>query len=343
MATNRSAFEALLDKFEPTIRNAFLAAIMDIRSQVTLKRLVERLERGDVAGALDVLQIDREAFGAFELALADAFNAGGTGFASELKLRDPQGQRVVFRFGVRNPEAEAWLRDHSASLVTRIVEDQRNMIRTVLVQGLADGQNPRRSALDVVGRISRATGKREGGLIGLTGPQERFVASARSELTSGDLAGYLARERRDKRFDRTIAAAIKSGKPLDAATVDRIVGRYADRLLALRGEMLARSETLAALNGSRHQAMKQAIAQGKVDARYVTKTWRSAHDSRVRFTHAVLSGQKVGLDDAFVSPSGARLLFPGDPSAPAHETVGCRCYLSMEVDYIGQFAARRAA
>lgn len=69
MATsNRSAFEQLLDKYEPVLKAAFLDAIADIRSQVTLKLLVERLEHGDVAGALDVLQIERAAFGPLELA-----------------------------------------------------------------------------------------------------------------------------------------------------------------------------------------------------------------------------------------------------------------------------------
>lgn len=343
MATNRSAFELLLDKYEPVLKAAFLDAIADIRSQVTLKLLVERLERGDVAGALDVLQIERSAFGPLELALVEVYNAGGMDLANGLKLRDPQGQRVLFRFGVRNPEAEAWLAQHSATLVTRIVEDQRQGIRTALTEGLAQGNNPRRTALDIVGRVSRVTGKREGGIIGLTAPQERFIASARQELISGDYSAYLTRERRDHRFDRTIAAAIKSGKPLDRATVDRIVGRYSDRLLELRGEMLSRTETMTALGKSRDDAMRQAIQSGKVDASYVAKTWRSAGDSRVRHTHRALNGTAVGYFDGFQSPSGARLMFPGDPSAPISETSGCRCTVEYKVDYTGQFLARRAA
>ena len=343
MTTNRSRFEQLLDKYEPVLKAAFLDAIDDIRSKVTLKLLVERLERGDVAGAIDVLQIERETFGPLELAIAEAYNAGGTDMASSLKLRDPQGQRILFRFGVRNPEAETWLREHSSTLVTRIVEDQRQGIRKALAEGMAVGQNPRTTALDVVGRVSRVTGRREGGIIGLTAQQERFVASARQELLSGDYGAYLARERRDRRFDRPIIAAMKSGKPLDRAAVDRIVGRYSDRLLELRGEMLSRTETMAALGKSRDDAMKQAIKSGKVDAMFVTKTWRSAADGRVRHTHRALNGDTVGYLEGFQSPSGARLMFPGDPSAPISETSGCRCAVEYKVDYTGQFLARRAA
>lgn len=343
MVTNRSPFEQLLDEYEPKLQKAFLDAIADIKSQVVLKALVERLERGDVPGAIALLNIDAEAFGKLDLAFVEAYNAGGMGLAGELKLRDPDGQRIVFRFGVRNPEAEAWLREHSATLVTRIVEDQRTAIRTALAEGLTQGQNPRTTALDVVGRVSRVTGKREGGIIGLTAPQERFVASARQELMSGDLRAYLARERRDKRFDGTIRAAIKSGKPLDRGTVDRITGRYADRLLVLRGEMLSRTETMMALGKSRDDAMRQAITSGKVDAAFVTKTWRSAGDSRVRHTHRAMNGDQVGYFDGFQSPSGARLMFPGDPAAPISETSGCRCTVEYKVDYTGQFLARRAA
>lgn len=343
MATNRSAFELLLDKYEPVVKAAFLDAIADIRNKVTLRLLVEALERGDVARALDVLQIERAAFGPLELAFAEAYNAGGMDLANGLKLRDPRGQRVLFRFGVRNPDAEAWLAQHSATLVTRIVEDQRQGIRTALAEGLARGDNPRRTALDVVGRVSRVTGKREGGVIGLTAPQERFVASARAELTSGDYGAYLTRERRDHRFDRTIAAAIKSGKPLGRDTIDRIVGRYSDCLLELRGEMLSRTETMAALGKSRDDAMRQAIQSGKVDASFVTKTWRAAGDGRVRHTHRALNGRAVGYYEDFQSPSGAVLMFPGDPSAPISETSGCRCHTEYKVDYTGQFIARRAA
>src|SRR5690606_12500372 len=142
---------------------------------------------------------------------------------------EPDGNRVIFRFSMRNPEAEAWLRDHSATLVTRIVDVQREAIRTALTEGLAQGQNPRQTALEVIGRVSRATNRREGGIIGLTPAQERYVSSARRELLSGDpgqLANYLTRSRRDKRFDRTIASAIREGKPLPRDMVDRIAGRY---------------------------------------------------------------------------------------------------------------------
>ncbi|GGD43478.1 hypothetical protein [Aureimonas glaciei] len=50
----RDTIETLLSRYDKALREAFLAAIDDIRNGVTLKAVVEKLERGDVAGAVDV-------------------------------------------------------------------------------------------------------------------------------------------------------------------------------------------------------------------------------------------------------------------------------------------------
>ena len=333
----RRKIDALLQEHAPLIQAAFLASIADIRSQVTLKLLVERLEKGDVAGAIEALNLERAAFGRVEDAIARAYNAGGTAMTGNMPtLRDRAGARVVVRFDSRNLRAEEWLRGHSAQLVTGIIEDQRSSIRAALEAGLAQGQNPRTTGLDVVGRVNRATGKREGGLIGLTGPQAEYVDSARSELTSGDYRAYLARTRRDKRFDRTIIKAMNDGRALDRAIIDQILGRYSDRLLALRGEMLARTETLTSLHAGKYEGFRQGLEKTNYPPEAVTRVWRSAGDNRVRHTHADMNGQVVqGLDTPFVSPSGAMLRYPGDTSmgAGADEVVGCRCDDDLRIDF----------
>lgn len=345
--TTRDIIEDLLATYDERLRTAFLAAVDDIRSAIVLRVVVERLERGDVAGAIEAMHLDVDAFARLELAIIEAYNAGGAATVQNLpRVTDPEGNRVVFRFGVRNPEAEAWLRDHSSTLVTRIIDDQREAIRTALTEGLAQGQNPRQTALDVVGRVSRASNRREGGVIGLTSAQGQYVARARQELLSGEpdqLQRYLERGRRDKRFDRTILASIRDGKPIPRETVDRIVGRYADRLLELRGEMLARTETMTALGKSRDDAIRQQITAGKIMVEDVTKVWRSAGDSRVRHTHRVLNGKTAPMDGFFASPSGAMLRYPGDPRAPVSEISGCRCWMEYKIDYFASVVRRQRA
>ena len=335
----RRKIDALLYEHAPLIQAAFMASIADIRSQITLKLLVERLERGDIAGALDALNLERAAFSRVENAIAQAYNAGGTAMTGNMPtLRDRAGARIVVRFDARNLRAEEWLRGHSSQLVTGIIEDQRNTIRAALDTALQAGQNPNRTALDVVGRVSRVTGRREGGLIGLSGPQADYVASARAELSAGDpasLRSYLARSRRDKRFDRAVMKAIEGGK-LDAATIERIVGRYSDRLLELRGQMLARTETLTSIHAAKHEGFRQGLDKTNYPPEAVTRVWRSAGDNKVRHTHAAMNGQVVtGLETPFLSPSGAMLRYPGDTGlgAGADEVMGCRCDDDYRIDF----------
>jgi hypothetical protein len=340
-------FDELLATYEPRLAAAFREAIEEIRSSVVLARVIERLERGDINGAVEAIQIEPEAFSALEIALQEAFNAGGTNAVGELpKVMDPQGNRVIWRFGVRNPVAEAILRDLSSTMVTHITDDQRQGIRQALAQGLARGENPRSTALDVVGRQSRVTSRREGGIIGLTRYQIDFIERTRVHLASGEpdlMNRYFELKTRDRRFDRTVMAAIRAGKPVTGEALIKIIGRLRDKNLLLRGEMLARTETMMALGSARDEAMRQQIEAGKVQAQDVTKVWRSAGDSRVRHTHRVLNDKSVGVDEVFQSPSGALLRFPGDPRAPISEVSGCRCRLEYKVDHIGAVVRRYRA
>jgi hypothetical protein len=212
--------------------------------------------------------------------------------------------------------------------------------------GQIEGRNPRATALDITGRMNRATGRREGGIIGLSSTQTDAAIRARAELLSGDpaqLRNYMTRARRDKRFDSIVRRALKDGKPIARADVDKITGRYKDRLLALRGEMIARTEALAGLNAGKEEGIRQLIDSGKLPRSAVKKRWRATGDGRTRDSHAAMNDQEVGIDDAFVSPlTGAQLMFPHDASrgAPASEIIGCRCFYEIRVDYIGMLRGR---
>src|SRR5262245_51560079 len=127
--SSRERIDQLIEDFEPRLRKAFLSSVAGIRDSVVLKVIVERLERGDVNGALDALHLDPEAFARLELEIAEAYNSGGSATVAEFpRVTDPSGDRVVFHFGVRNLGAESWLRNHSASLVREILDDQREGI-----------------------------------------------------------------------------------------------------------------------------------------------------------------------------------------------------------------------
>lgn len=328
-SSQRLAYAELLEKYGRQVAEAFFKALDDLKKGVRLQQVVAAIENGDLEGALAALNIEPAAYNAMLDRIRDAHTAGGELTASAIKVR----------FDGRNPRAEAWLKEHSSALVSRIVQDQRAAVRELLRAGLADGRNPRSTALDIVGRINRVTGRRTGGILGLSGPQASYLSSARNELASSDpalLRNYLERKRRDRRFDRSVTKAIRESKAVPKGVAANAATAYGRRLEQLRGETIARVETMTALQESKHEAYRQAIEAGRVDEAAVTKVWRSAGDPRVRDSHAALNGESVRFDQSFVSPTGAVLRFPMDTrmGAGLAEIANCRCDCEYRIDFL---------
>ena len=324
----------LFNSYPERIRRAFIAGIREIQDQVVINDVIEALRRQDIQGAVNAMYIDEAAFAEFERELEAAMGDGGVSQIAELgRLEDQQGNRFVFRFNARDLATERRLRELSSTRVTAIVEDQRGAVRNALSEGLSRGDNPRTTALDIVGRIDRRTGRRTGGVLGLSAAQERYVANARRELADGDYVAFLGRERRDRRFDSIVRRAQREERPLTQADIQRLTGRYSDRLLALRGETIGRTETLSALNLGRYEAIEQLIRTGKVNRSDVKLVWKATRDLRTRDTHRGLDGESVSFGEAFRTARGARLRYPGDPQAPASEIVNCRCVLRTDIRY----------
>lgn len=339
MANRRQTLDDLIELFSPEIRNAFQAAMQDVVDNAIINQMIEAIEQGDVIAAFEALGFTQAAMLPIIKVVENAFERGGvlTGEKFPKFLRTPSG-RAIFRFDVRNSRAEAWLRDHSSQLVTRLTDEARDNVRSVMERGMIAGVNPRSTALDIVGRIDPTSRKRVGGIIGLTRNQELWVANTRRDLVNLS-ENYFNRELRDKRFDKTVRAAIDNGIALDRDTIDKLVTAYKNNALRYRGETIARTEAIQALNQSEYEATLQAVDMGALRANDVKRVWDSAGDKRVRWSHSKLDGQAVGINEPFVSPSGARLMFPGDTSlgAGADEVVNCRCRVRMEVDFLAQW------
>jgi hypothetical protein len=342
--------EQLARKLEPGIAKAFLRAIAEMTNAAAVQLIADLLQAGRVDEVLTVLGMDEARFNDVSEALREAFKTGGQQATQDMpKLRmtldpgitgtyRPRSTSPVVKtsFNLSNPAAEQWLRENAARLVTGIINDQREMIRQTLQQGIAAGRNPRQTALDIVGRVSE-TGRRAGGQIGITAQQGQFVQNLRAELASGNpkqMAKYFTRERRDKRLDGIVKRAIAAGKPVSQAEIDKIAGRYADRLLALRGEMIARTESISSMAAGREEAYRQKIEAGLLDPENVTATWSDSGDRRVRHSHHLMNGQKRKFGVPFQTPSGALMNYPGDTSLGAgpEETIGCRCVKQYRID-----------
>lgn len=326
--SQRRLFRELAAKFGLEVAHAYLASIRDITSQVEVQKLILAIERRELQAALDALHLNRAAFQPVEAKIAEAFVAGGQGAVSSM----PAAVSIGFRFDPGNQRAAAILRETAATLITRLTDNEIEQARALLAEGMATGRSPRSVALDLVGRISRATGQRTGGLIGLSGPQRAAVEAARAELASSDpsaLRNFLTRKRRVKYpYDRAINRALREGRRLDGDTAAAALRGYTNSLLKLRGELIARTEGLPAIRAAKHEAYQQLADDGRVDVMDIVRGWSTNQDGRQRDTHDAMNGQEVrGLDAPFVSPSGAQFMYPGDTSrgAPASEVIACRC------------------
>lgn len=87
-----------------------------------------------------------------------------------------------------------------------------------------------------------------------------------------------------------------------------------------RAATIARTETHTAAMAATAEVIRFSGIEVK------SKTWVTAHDNRVRSSHAALNGVTVPYDEPFQA-EGGRLLFPGDDSlgADAGEIINCRC------------------
>ena len=323
-----------VEAMEPGMQKAYLDSVRATVDAATVIEVERLLAAEDENGLVKLLSM-----GAMALlieSVRSSFIAGGR--FEMVAIFIPQADREVVgrkEFDVTSAEASNWLARQVAETRSTTTDNVREAIRSVMSSRRVIGgpqtivRTNRQAALDLIGRVSPQTGMRSGGVVGLPGNFAQFVVNARRQLLSGDpaqLRQYLSRTRRDRRFDGIVSRAIAAGKPVAAKDVDKIAGRYSERLLKTHSEMLARTLAHESLNAGRDQAWEQLVEQGIARER-VEKEWRDRNDEKVRNSHRYMRGQRTKLGQAFQTNSGALLRFPGDSSLGAgyDETANCRC------------------
>lgn len=381
--------QALIDKLEPRLRDAFRQAMIALREGIDFLRLEIALRAGDIDAAIDALNIERAAFSGYILEKQIGFAEAGTFASQEItKTRDalpkrdttklpsitspilpppadppspptlaaPGGGDVVFRFDMTNPRAEQRIRTEAAERVSGYTAEQVETARRVIADGFQKGQGPTTIATDIAGRINPLSGRREGGIVGLSAPQAGYVESMRERLQSGDpeemlkVLGSFDKEGkwkpgtgmtlRDRRYDAQIKRAIRdvaAGKPnpLTADRIDEMTAKYSDRLLARRAEDIARTETAQAVMLSRAEATQQALDKSGLADEAVTKEWmHSGGPFDARETHLAIHGKKVvGMNGVFFLSDGSVMLHSHDPAGGVKNNANCRCNTDFAIDW----------
>ncbi|MBM0140201.1 hypothetical protein [Pseudomonas cannabina] len=317
-----------IEGLEPAAQRAYLAQIAQSLNSVSLAEVERAIETGDASAVVAAVQLG--IFAVLVEHLRTAYVKGALVEAADIKIESISKELDFHAVGPAR-----FMAAQATKLVSQVEADQVNVVRSVLARGSAKGLSARKMALELIGRVSKQTGRRAGGVLGLSSGYAERVSLAKTQLLSGDkamLRQYLLRTRRDRRFDPTVKASIKSGKPLDEETVNKIVGRYADRLLATQAELVAQMFVAESFNEGRDQAWRQVVARSNGRFSFI-KRWKSRGDNIVRGTHRALNNQVVDKDAPFRSPLGALLMFPGDSSlgAPIEELAKCRCSAEYEL------------
>ncbi|WP_311271043.1 hypothetical protein [Sphingobium sp. WCS2017Hpa-17] len=395
----------LIDQLEPLLAAVFIAAIATLRAGIDYPRLLIALRTGDVDAAIDALNIESGVFSGYVMERQAAFAKAGAVVSESvtkdrvaffrretrdpsirgpvlepeargpgrtpppappsLSLDGPTPTNIVFRFDMTNPRAEAKIRTEAAARITGYVDEQIETARKVIGDGFQRGEGPQTIATAIAGKVNPISGRREGGIIGLSGGidartgkltgQASYVENMRARLLSGDpdeMLKVLGRFKdgkwvegtgmtlRDRRFDRSIQKAIRDvaagkGNPLSAAKIEEMVAKYSDRLLARRAEDIARTETASGVEMARAEATKQALGKAGLDDAAVTKGWYHSRGlDHARDTHVAMHGKEVtGIDTPFHLPDGSVMLYPHDPAGGVKNNVNCGCRGDQTIDW----------
>lgn len=324
MATpnQRRIIEALLQQFEPQIREAFIAAIYNARASINAADLIDALQRENIELAVQMFRMDQSLLFPLADALRSTYIAGGWSVAA------PKGLSGAFSFNGRHLRAEQWTRQIGSTLIQGIADDTLDMARQVITSGLRDGFTPQRVQRDLTGLVNRITGKREGGFLGTTAQQADSIIAGRAKLASGDPAlmkEYLNLKLRDRRYDPMIRRAIAVGKPITGTDLEKIITAHKNKALRYRGDVIAKNEAFTAQAAGRDEAYRQMLDRpGVAD---VTMKWQHNLSQVPRPDHVAMSGTVISLrnGETFNFPDGTRMKHPHDPAGGGKHSIGCRC------------------
>ena len=172
------------------------------------------------------------------------------------------------------------------------------------------------------------------------------VPDGEEPISQKDLQQYLDEQmQRVKKSNETtreeILAAILvvmllSGNEDRSSILRTALGAIFAELMGRRRRLIAEQESQTAYNAGVYLAAARAAraereqgeAQGRPEdqRRVFMKRWVTQRDAKVRSQHRNLEGKRVPFADGF-KVEGYSLRFPGDPLAPAHLTINCRCKL----------------
>lgn len=325
-------FRRLIAELEPVLKEAFLRAVRDLKTDIDWNSLIQALRDRDIESAIAALNVEPAAFGSYYTAIQDAYAKGGALAATTINY--PELSPVVIRFDMTNPVAQERIRYFATSSIQTLSDEAKAAARKAILDGYSAGKHPESIARDLAGRMQG--GRRVGGVIGLSPDLQLHADNMRARLLSGDpteIGKVFNMTLRDKGYDERLTSAM-AGRNLTEAEVDKMVARYHDRLLKYRGERVARTETGRAVMQGRKDSWDQAAGKFGGGPDSVIKTW--VHGGGVkdpRPDHQAMNGVSVtGLNTPF-KVGGVDMQHAHDPNGGSKHNAFCSCDTTFRIDH----------
>lgn len=320
-----SGMSRLLASTNTALIRAWVAALRHVREVNPVQQVADRIRwHFGPEHLLDGLGDAVQSFASAE------HNAYAGAAQAEARFADSTVRKKLLNFDPTDSDVMTWAERNRLDLVSGITVEQRILIRAMLIRIEQEGTNPLEAAKDILDSI------------GLTPYQDSLVASYERLLTRGAYGQALQRGLSSGVADGVIRRARDADRSLTPEQIDRAVDQYRQNAIRLRAETIARTESQRVAHQGSDALYKQALKRGDLDASQVECGWLATKDPRTRDTHREMNGQTRDWGEPFDSPSGAQLMFPGDPSAPGKEVINCRCTRTVRLRAVAE-AARRAA
>lgn len=327
-------FAQLIARLEPEVRRAFLAAVVDLHEGVNWSELIRALEQYDTPAAIAALNINPAAFQQYAVVATSAYTEAGAATVALIKQNGIGG--VGLRFQAANPRAEQWVAENVGGFITRVTEEQVDVVRLAIERGYAAGEGPRTIAVDLVGRVGPG-GTRQGGVLGLDAPRAERLQRVSQGMRTPEGVRDLVVEHADgtvslkykvnRSTGNRILKAYRAGEAVPASERALSERQYSNALLQARAETVAQTETASAVMNARDESWTQTAEQEGFSTDDVVKVWRHRRGpSDGRPQHIAMAGTEViGINTPFVLPSGVRMRFPHDPAGGAENNIRCAC------------------
>jgi SPP1 gp7 family putative phage head morphogenesis protein len=189
----------------------------------------------------------------------------------------------------------------------------------IKVRDLFDPRYWRRRTGEVLRPFVERAWKRGGASITADFDLDEPTVSDALDARVEELAGQVTATTEQVLRSQLLAHGVAEGESIPElrARIQRVFTNLSDH----RATMIARTETVGGYN--------QASFLAALDSGATRKTWLATADQRTRETHRQENGSAVAMNKRFTLTKSR---WPADPTAPAAQSIQCRCALTFEFD-----------